>query len=76
MAPAHSGTIYICASNVPRDRAFARRLARDVRAMGYTPLVRRSPREEPQPAPDIARALSVLVVLSPQLQGSAAARTE
>ena len=76
MAPTHSGTIYICASTAPRDRAFARRLARDVRAMGYTPLVRQSPRDAPQPAPDIARAQAVLIVLSPQLQGSAVARTE
>jgi hypothetical protein len=76
MAASQRAAIFICSSRAPRDRAFARRLANDLRTLGFAPIVNRGRSDAPQPAADIDRAQKVLVVVSPQLAGSAPARIE
>jgi len=76
MSASQRAAIFICSSRAPRDRVFARRLANDLRTLGFAPIVNRGRSDAPQPAADIDRAQKVLVVVSPQLAGSAPARIE
>jgi hypothetical protein len=76
MEAAQSIAIVICASDAPRDRAFVRRLARDLRRVGLTPLFHHRRKETARPADEIERAHATLVVVSPQLAESPKAREE